>query len=101
MSTGADGRRWRLTQMKPSMGAQAKWMPLTSMVRWLGRCGISASSNAIVGDGYKLDKPLIWGESEPVANALPRRHPADFQGRVRLPLDHGDVAALVVLPDGA
>ena len=51
--------------------------------------------------GYKLHKPLIWGEPEPVPNALPRGHAMDFEHGIGLPLHHGNVSALVVLPDRA
>lgn len=44
---------------------------------------------------------LVWREFEPLADALPRRDAADFERRVRLPLDHRDVAVLGVLPNGA
>ena len=52
-------------------------------------------------NGHKLYKPRVGGEAEPVADALPGGDAADLEGRVGLPLDHRDVAALVVLPDRA
>lgn len=57
-----------------------------------------ASSNMIVVDGYKLHKPLIWRKSEPVSNTLPRRDTSNLQSGVRLPLDHGNVTILIILP---
>lgn len=36
---GRGKRRERHTQIKPSMGAQAKWTPRTSIVRWLEEKG--------------------------------------------------------------
>ena len=87
------------TQMKPSIGAHAYWMPRMSMMRRLcARRRVSESEETGRRAG---DAPLVRGELEPVADALLRGEPAELDMRVRLPLDHADAAALVVLHDRA
>lgn len=49
----------------------------------------------------ELHKPLIRRQPQPVANALPRSHASNLEGRIRLPLHHRDVATFVVLPNCA
>lgn len=47
------------------------------------------------------ESPLVRREAEPVLDSLTRRHATNLQGRVGLPLNHRNVAALVILPDCA
>lgn len=49
----------------------------------------------------ELHKPRIRRQTQPVADALPWGYAANFKRSVRLPLYHGDITALGILPDGA
>ncbi|KAF7794785.1 hypothetical protein EIP86_005927 [Pleurotus ostreatoroseus] len=49
----------------------------------------------------ELHKPRVRRQTQPIADALPWGYAANFKRSVRLPLYHGNITVLGILPDGA
>ena len=71
------------------------------MVRWLDAEKRVRKSSRTGWKPDELHKPLIRRQPQPVANTLSRSDSTDLQHGVGLPLHHGNVTALIVLPYGA